>query len=517
MFKVLVIDDEPLICKGLQAMIKRMNYTLIDDVFFTSRYSEAESIARNYKPEIIITDIKMPEITGLELIKSFKAILPDSKFIILSGYSDFDYAREALKLEVVEYLLKPAEREELEEVLIRVINSLTGQKVVTKHSKYEDKSIFVKNILINIFYHSNYLDKESLVYTEMDNIFSYKRFCIGLINADNIVIDNNRDDIVRHISELRHELIKNTQLEMFYFENYKNDFVLIFNYSECYTYEYILDGIKKFVRRLRESYKITEVYGSLSDESSEIFKFKDMLKNAEDMKSNRLICTNNMVIDFYSFQVNKKETSIASIDFGQFEGALLERSIEGIKKNIITIFEKIKMEECSVNTIRGLYQRVMVSISANFISDKTLYSDALYTDFDSFNSIDEIKQYILDTIYKIEKTQFENSDEINVVMFAKKYVMQNFSKSVDMAVVANTVSMNYTYFSKLFKDETGMNFSQYLMMVRMEEAKRLLSNPNYKVYEIAAKVGYNNSKHFNRAFKNYSGVTSEQFRKSIVK
>ena len=77
--------------------------------------------------------------------------------------------------------------------------------------------------------------------------------------------------------------------------------------------------------------------------------------------------------------------------------------------------------------------------------------------------------------------------------------------------------MNYTYFSKLFKDETGMNFSQYLMMVRMEEAKRLLSNPNYKVYEIAAKVGYNNSKHFNRAFKNYSGVTSEQFRKSIVK
>jgi len=517
MFKVLVIDDETLICKGLCAMIKRMNHTLIDEVFFADRYNEAESIARNHKPDIIITDIKMPEITGLELIKRFKAILPDSKFIILSGYSDFDYAKEALKLEVVDYLLKPAEREELEEVLIRVIDSLKGQKEVTKYSKYEDKIIFVQNSLNNIFYHSNFLNKESLVYTQMDNIFGYKRFCIGLINTDNIIVDNNKDDIVRHIYELRHELIKNTELEMFYFENHKNEFVLIFNYSEGYMYEYILDGIKRFIRRLRDGYKITEVYGALSDENSEIFKFKDMLKNAEDMMSNRLICKNNMVIDFSSFQVNKKEESMSSIDFTQFELALLERNIESIKKNIGTIFERSTLEKCSVSTIKGLYQRVMVSISANFISDKVLYAGDLYKEFDSFNSIDEILQYILNTIYQIEKTKSENIDEKNVVMFAKKYVMKNFSRNVDMAVIANTVSMNYTYFSKLFKDGTGMNFSQYLMRVRMEEAKKLLANSNNKVYEIAAKVGYNNPKHFNRAFKNYAGITSEQFRKLIVK
>ena len=97
---------------------------------------------------------------------------------------------------------------------------------------------------------------------------------------------------------------------------------------------------------------------------------------------------------------------------------------------------------------------------------------------------------------------------------AQQFIIDNFSKDISMADVADNINMSYSYFSKLFKEETGMTFSKYLTKIRMEKAKDLLQNPTYRVNEIACMVGYDNLYHFSRAFKSYYGMSPNQFRKS---
>lgn len=140
-------------------------------------------------------------------------------------------------------------------------------------------------------------------------------------------------------------------------------------------------------------------------------------------------------------------------------------------------------------------------------------------------STKELKERLSDTIKKLEQErdshmiifkdgQDQSNSYPSQIEVAQQFIIDNFSKDISMADVADNINMSYSYFSKLFKEETGMTFSKYLTKIRMEKAKDLLQNPTYRVNEIACMVGYDNLYHFSRAFKSYYGMSPNQFRKS---
>ena len=136
--------------------------------------------------------------------------------------------------------------------------------------------------------------------------------------------------------------------------------------------------------------------------------------------------------------------------------------------------------------------------------------------FTAFHTLHDLRQYVKSYAYHAMQVRSESANmEGAVIADAKSYVHQHFNRDIQLAEVANRVSMNYSYFSTLFKERMGMTFTAYLIKVRMEEAQKLLKDPTLRIHEISEKVGYSNQFHFSRAFKNYFGMSPKEFRNTM--
>jgi two-component system response regulator YesN len=134
-------------------------------------------------------------------------------------------------------------------------------------------------------------------------------------------------------------------------------------------------------------------------------------------------------------------------------------------------------------------------------------------EFESFSTFEELRLFLKEEI----KRKKQSPNKIISVPVAKvvRYLEYNFDKDINLAVISNMVSMNYSYFSKIFKNQIGMNYSDYIIKIRMEKAKELLSNSMLKVYEVADKVGYKDIKHFRELFSDYYGISPASYKKTI--
>jgi two-component system, response regulator YesN len=517
MYKILIVDDEPYICIGLQALIKRIDIPEIGEIFTTTNYADTERVVREQSPEIIITDINMPEVSGIELIKCIKNISHEAKFIVLSGYNEFDYVKEAFKVGIADYLLKPAEKEEMEELLKKVISVIEDERH-QKNKNIDDNQVkwkmMLENRLNKIFYYENQADNDLHIYNELKSIFKYDYFCIGILNISSLHPDNGGESTNRYISEIRDELALNSKSQVFCFGNSKNNIIFVFNTLEEHLYKGISISIKCIIKRLRENQKIT-AYFSLSDMDKDILKLRELYERAESILAYKILIDEDEGIELESNKGRGLDFNKLDFDFGKFERALRDNKFDVTDKLIDSLFTKENLKNQSIEAIEKLYEKVIWYLSISLENEKAIYTQDLFRKLNSFSSLEELRKYIKDTVLRINEMIKQSSNEKNVIEIAKKYIKQNFYKDISMAVVANTVSMNYTYFSKIFKDETGKNFSEFLIGARMEEAKRLLKDPSKKIYEISLKVGYENPKHFTRTFKKQYDVSPEQYRKSI--
>lgn len=517
MYKILIVDDEPYICIGLQALIKRISNPEIDEIFTASNYSDAERTVREQSPEIIIMDINMPEVSGIELIKRIKNITQEVKFIVLSGYNEFDYVKEAFKLGIADYLLKPAEKEEIEELLMKVINVIKSERH-QKTKSLDDNQVkwrmMLENRLNKILYYENQADNDLNAYNELKSIFKYDYFCIGILNISNLKTENTEELINRYIREIREEFTLNSKSQVFCFVNSKNNLILVFNSLEADLYKGVSITIKRIIKRIKESQKAA-VYFSLSDMDKDIIKLRELYERAESILAYKILIDEVDVIEFENNKDRVRDFSNLDLDFGKFERALRDNKFDVTDKFIDSIFAKENMKNQSIEAIEKLYEKVIWYLSISIENEKAIYTQDLFRKLNSFSSLEELRRYIKDTVLRIDEMIRQSSNDKNYIEIAKKYIKQNFYKDVSMAVVANIVSVNYTYFSKIFKNETGKTFSEYLIGTRMEEAKRLLKDPTKKIYEISLKVGYENPKHFTRTFKKQYDMSPEKYRKSV--
>ena len=198
-----------------------------------------------------------------------------------------------------------------------------------------------------------------------------------------------------------------------------------------------------------------------------------------------------------------------------FESAVNLRSVKQFSLLIDKWFSREFLVGQTVENIKKLYFIIIKKITALMSSQEYFIMGEDERDFDDFFSLDEIKAYLKDYLYKVIQciSQQEKSEK-TVIDIAIRYLNENYMKKINMAEVSNIVSMNYSYFSKLFKTEIGMTFTEYLTMLRMEEAKKLLKDPVNKICEVSAKVGYEDAHNFSRAFKNYFGISPKKYRKS---
>jgi Response regulator containing CheY-like receiver domain and AraC-type DNA-binding domain len=534
MYKVLIVDDEILVRVGLKSTIDwySIGFMIVAEA---SNGEQALEMFEKYKPDVVLTDIKMPKLDGLQLTEHIKKKNPVVKVLILTCYSEFSYVREALKLGASNYILK-SEIEDAELINLMKNIHMELDKEVGKMERY---SYLENQINLNI----NVL-KEKLLN--------------DLINP-HILIDN---DIISRCEELS---IKVNQMEFLMAVLYKNEleknssfhdkdwqlinFAIINIATEILNennFNYLLSTKENHFIILinKESIDVKNVGIILKRIMSSIAqyvnihisivagkKFTDITYVSESYEQ----CINKLQLTFYDFKKDvflSDDIAFKEINIGDFKEKytkLLINSLyeENSEKSVelVEALERAFIEMLVYPAQVKFYYTILIAdileyYNFCFLDNKELNEFSNYYDIIlNAQNISNITKFIKEFISKalISIKHYRKNNSYNVINKATEYIKKNYSNEITLQSLANHLNLSKHYVCYLFKKETGENISAYINKVRIENVKQLLGQKDYKVKDIYDKVGFSDEQYFCKMFKKVTGMTVAGYKSSLMK
>ena len=501
MYKVMLVDDEKLIIEGLKNIIdwKEVGLEVVETAL---NGKEAFDKFNENKIDIIITDINMPQVTGLELIKYIRDIDLNVKFVILTGYDEFNYAKEAIKYDVNNYILKPINEEELKDTLINIVRELD------KKNK-RDIEILDKNRKLLQYINGN-LDREFIYSIEkILNIDIYsKKYTVASIHItseyDGDLFSNIRDIIDNNTSN-GYEILNSNEGQAVLINSWDNNIEKkdIINYYE---------NIKNKIIKKLESYIFIAI-GEVVDKITEIDVSYDI---AKELKKYSLTEEKNSCIylDLIKDKKEKRITFKEEIDI--LNKYIIERDIVEIER---IVGEIIDNEELTPRNIYDFSIKVIIlidEISNELKINRNYKSDNLSStivDLCNENTRESINTFIISEIKEIVDIMSSNDNKYSpVIQQIINIVEEKYYEELSLKTLSYKYNINSSYLGQIFSKEVGMSFSEYLNKIKNLKAKDLILNTNMKINDIAKMVGYIDSSYFYRKFKKYYGVSPSTLR-----
>jgi len=473
MNKVLVVEDEKLIRQGIASMIKRSGVP-VDEVIECNNGLAALDILEDQHVDVVFTDIRMPKMNGIELVQAIQELENPPLAVAISGYDDFSYAVEMMRQGVREYILKPVEREKLKTVLEKLDNELNHRR------EDQEKTEAMDNQLLKYMLR----DKDS----NAEDIELMSQKLMREVGQEYIVI------VAREQASLKSRIgitLNSVQGQ--------NVFIVKPNgESELQNGKYI---------------GISDVYASVTD-LKEAYK-QALGRRGEAFLLNMSTVDNDLpAVPEELIKLATKSTDSSSISarvqmMGTDRAKDLKKEWDGFfiaaARGQIPAESFLEAMHTFVSEYSSVYKKPVPNELVN-----PLESDCL----------DSYREKFMDFVLSEQQVLGAANDTDQVaakIQQAVSYINENYASDLNMAVVSNHISMNYSLFSAEFKNVTGTNFVTYLKDLRMGEAKRLLTETDLKVNEISMKVGYDNEKHFMKSFKSYVGVSPSEYRRNTAR
>lgn len=531
MLKVLIVDDEKKVGELVKALIEweRLELYLIDVVLDGQR---AYEVILEEKPDIVITDIRMPNLSGLELIKNVMEADLDVRFIVISGYRYFEYAQTALRYGVEDYLLKPIEEVELNKILGKICmekrqKQMDEYRTKSMQRKYlESKHILHRELMDQILYNSGEHKVEEIRHEYGVDLGEGIFRALGIKVDRNTLQEKNKQQeklILRKLSDLINDEFEHKVKDLVLSVKNSMTILLLLNYEEDRKSE-MADSIKNLFQRMKdyindfENYEITM---GLSGETAEFTQVNLILEMVKEALDSRIFEGAGRCIETFS---EDRNPSVKAMDiFQEHEEEFLKcihiadkDGINTIVKSSFRMSRKKNVMACEYYELaRRLFSEYCEQLSELYQEDmKKAYNEWL-EESGHYRTVSSLAHYVgnslMNHITSIIERQREQ--EIRPVLEAVEYIKKNYSRKILLEDVAERSGFNANYFSELFKNETGKNFSTYLLEVRMAEAKRLLRDTSDTIYEITSKVGYKDSKYFSQQFTKTVGIKPTEYRK----
>ncbi|WLR55910.1 response regulator [Mesobacillus subterraneus] len=499
MYKVFIADDEKNIRLGIQAMIKREYPDF--KTFIASNGQEALDGILENKPDIVITDIKMPRMDGIQLIKELQQ-QDDIKtsIVILSGYDDFTYAKEAIKHKVKDYLLKPVNRTELFKTLNTIIEELENSQKMTYQHLDDYRASQLNYILLNPNIQQE--DVEDL-YKKM-KIESYPDgYYVGIIQVDE---DIAGEDFLYKINQLL-----NSSSDSIPFLD-KDGRVTIIS-ADFEQFSILKEQLS------RDKHSIFTI--GISEKTQDIREFKKTYRQADTAIKYHFLYPRRQIILYENVKEKPEIASIPTDLINKISNMLGTEREKEIKDNLRQVMDFDVIAHSSIDYLENLNEEINETIFKGFfkrLGEESLVTFELLNKIDNIYNFDNFHEYfhsledLLMRIHEYNKQVKAVYSEQKYMDRAIAYIRENYHKDLNLAVVANYISLNYSYFSHMFKEYIGQNFVDYLKMVRVESAKRLLKETDFKILEISEMVGYKNPKQFARVFRDVEGISPKEYR-----
>ena len=476
MNKVLIVEDEKMIRRGIVAMLNRAPIP-INEIIECRNGEEALEILQKTKIDMMITDIRMPKMDGITLVKQLQDIPDKPAVLVVSGYDEFNYAVEALRNGVKDYLLKPIERDKFYKVITSIQEDLENKEEENVISK-KIGSQQLKYLLLN----KGIADEEiEAIEKQFFNMFPGNTYLICCLKDKGSFLREDESLIVlRDVEGQTLLILDSEQLKLRMAEELKE-------------YSMGISKVHTGISELKEAYL------------EALFARREAFVKC---------------LPFYHYEEAVFEYETIPEDFPeQFIQLFGTQKVEDGIKRFNSIRIKAKMNKIAAGTLLEVTRRILDQLIIT-------YERMIEFELESFQELREPLDYVNADIYydylenwirKMQQLIMEEFDDYKnkeKIMQAILYIKENFKSDLNMAVVSNCISMNYSLFSLNFKQYTGMNFVNYLKKIRVDEAKRLLEETDEKIIDISRMVGYENDKHFMKIFKSVCGVSPSEYRKN---
>lgn len=530
MINVIVVDDELLMRIGLQSMInwEENGFQIIGEA---ANGKEALDIILNQAPDLIITDIKMPVMDGLELIRQASKMLDDCQYVILSCLDEFHYAKEALRLGAADYLIKSdIKPHQLLEVLGTVKAKIMHHKaLLPKHnpSMPEDRESagYLKERLFKELF-SGFLNEEELL-LRCEGYLSLVQGPMMLAKLRIAHFEDIRQKYVEQDERLLRYSIVNIMEEIIpkkwnkeIFPLNSAEYVLVVNIpteggttfrAELQKYlEKILAGMKDFL-----NISLTVGVSGLSDHFAGL---KRAYKEA-DLALRQLFYVKERRVQHYESAIPCCESAASQFQLSREEERSFRGWVEagggGAEDYLEALRQKFEREKVSEQDIRKTYLRLLSLITSCFPSTPAFWNEGRtpYEQLLLEEGLEGMHRLILQFLAQcLEHFRCLDGGRQSYAEQACAIIRSQYAEDLSLQTVSQQINVNPSYLSRIFKQETGENFVAFLTRVRIEKAQQYLRDRSLKVYEIADQVGYRNTTYFSKIFKKVTGVSPEEYR-----
>jgi Response regulator containing CheY-like receiver domain and AraC-type DNA-binding domain len=530
MNKVLIVDDELLMRIGLKSMIdwEEQGFRIVGEA---ANGKEALELAEIHKPDLIITDIKMPVMDGLDLIRSNSRKHEGCQYVILSCLDEFQYAQEAVRLGAADYLIKSDIRpQQLKDALGNI------RRRIAKDSAHEEAAVLKEQVREGIGYLKETLFKELISgFREEEEIVErIEALKIALVQGPMILaklrvdrfeqirrkyVEQDEKLLRYSVVNIMEEIVSRRRGREIIVEN-SAEYLLVLNADAEVMHEEDVDSYNRLFAKIQASFKdflnITVAIG-VSRVSPGFGGLKKAYREA-DAAVKSLYFEGRSRIAYYD-RIPKKIREVEIYSISQEDEKKFRLEVEcsgdGAVPFIDSVRQGLRQGDYSEQAARKAYISILSLISSCYPSlpvmegeGRTVYEQLLQEE--TLDEMHELVLRFLEACARLNQSRSERPQ--SYAEQARSIMLSQYAEDISLQSVADQINVNSSYLSRIFKQETGENFVNFLTRIRMERAQSLLKDKNIRIYEVANRVGYPNTTYFSKLFKKTTGQSPEDYR-----
>lgn len=508
-YRVMIVDDEAIFRTGL-THLHDWSKEGIEVVAQAANGMEALELIDKVKPHVVITDIMMPIMDGIDLVKNLRKKYPSIKIIILSSFSEFELVREVFKYGVDDYLLKP--KVTAEELVTLIQNSCEPSAGATSRDSLIPLLKEPAIIVSQWFEQDEQLseeDKQELIRTLSGNQFTMLVTSITVLQS---LTNSSQYEL--------EQFILHTSYEQFQGFSYitvftKNHVAIIINH-DIDDEARLKPAIIQFVKKVNEQYK--ELKFIHASPLAQMEQLKEKYAALQQSLNKAIYFSNRSIILENEIRSEQKEVNF---DHEAFVNSLKWLTFNQAKEQLDQYFIDVKqLQALDEYSLKRFIQHIIYTIMSTLEHLKLPFTEQSsekliwFKKIDLASTIDELENIVTQFLEMVQEqfNQHNEHNEVNLLNQIIDHIHEHYDQDISLSELADKFHMNYSYLSWYFKHRTNENMTAYINKVRIEKAKELLKYTDDTISQISSKIGFSEHNYFSKVFKKFTGMTPVEYR-----
>ena len=499
MYDILIVDDEQVEREVIRFLMNR--FQLPFAIAEAANGREALDLLGKRQFHVLFTDIKMPFVDGLELARQAREVYPDLPIVFFSGYDDFEYARQALSLRIISYILKPVKPEDFQKTMTNVLEQLQAKEVAAKQETLA-RQAFRRSVLLQVL---NGIRPERLqfLYPQGDCSFLSDYYRLMLVQLQE---KNGKLDCMISSEELFQVLPEDCHCVALEPRQY---LILFFGRKHRMNwYQDLTDRLSSYIQKKSGSRCEIEFSSYFNGAAALYVAYRETEKKLRDRTFFQAEEPSEGAAKQLEEKMGSDELLVKQIDTD-----IRVNDSQGLRQHMSLLLEAHKKKQShSVIYVRYFFTNVL-KLLLDHLAEDPAHSFDEYAVAIQENDFVGIEQMLLELTEKVAwQIEGDPKRQSHAVLLTKQYIHRHFAESLSLDILADNVHLSARYLSALFMEEENIGINRYIKKIRMQKAQELLRDTNMKVSEISTSVGYTNLSYFCKSFQDAFGMTPDKYR-----